>query len=76
MASMLTTVDNPFDPRTNWTEWYQWDVAQGYNTSAYLARIALIAEDFPEFVQDLQVEQAIDEIIAMHDGELYKKLPV
>lgn len=76
MVSMLTTVDNPYDPRTQWAEWYQWDVAQGYNTSAYLARVALIADEFPEQVQDLQTEAAIDEIIALHDGGLYKKLPI
>lgn len=76
MASMITTVDNPFDPRTDYQAWYQWDVAQGYNTCAYLARIALIADEFPEWVQSLQLEQAIDEIIEMHDGGFYTKLPL
>ena len=73
MASMITTVDNPFDPRTDWVEWFQWDVAQGYNTCAYLARVVFVALDMPDEVQSLQVEQAIDEIIS-ENGELYKKL--
>lgn len=76
MASMITTTDNPFDPRTDWVSWFQWDVAQGYNTCAYLARVAYIAEEFPEEVQDLQWEQAIDEMVELHDGGLYIKLPV
>lgn len=76
MAVMITTEDNPFDPRTDWDAWYQWDVANGYNTCAYLARVAIVADEFPEEVQDLQMEQAIDEIIKIHDGGLYKKLPL
>jgi len=76
MAALITTEDNPFDPRTDWDGWYQWDVAQGYNTSAYLARVAAVADEMPEHVQDLQIEAAIDEIIAIHNGGFYKKLPV
>lgn len=76
MASMITTVDNPFDPRTDWDSWYQWDVAQGYNTCAYLDRVASVADEFPEGVQLQNIEEAIDEIVAIHNGELYKKLPV
>lgn len=75
MAAMITTVDNPFDPRTQYPAWYAWDVEQGYNTCAYLARIvALFPDSFPESLQDVAIEQAIDEIIEIHDGGLYKKL--
>lgn len=74
MAAMLTTEDNPHDPRLDFTAWYAWDVQQGYNTCAYLARIAVVAEDFPEPVRDRQIEEAIDEIIAIHAGGMYKKL--
>lgn len=74
MASMISTIDNPYDPRTDFGAWYMWDTGQGYNTSAYLARVASIAEDFPEQVTDRQIEDAIDEIIATHAGGLYKKL--
>lgn len=76
MAAMLTTEDNPFDPRLDFTAWYAWDVEHGYNTCAYLARVALVSEGFPEAVIDRQVEQAIDEIIEIHSGGLYKKLPL
>jgi hypothetical protein len=74
MASMITTVDNPYDPREDFEAWYMWDTGQGYNTSAYLARVASVAEEFPEAVRDRQIEDAIDEIIAMHAGGMYKKL--
>lgn len=74
MASMITTVDNPFDPREDFEAWYMWDTGHGYNTSSYLARVASVAEEFPEAVKDRQIEDAIDEIIAMHAGGMYKKL--
>jgi hypothetical protein len=38
--SMLTTEDNPFDPFTQFDEWYAFDVEKEYYTCAYLARIA------------------------------------
>lgn len=76
MASMITTVDNPYDPRTDFEAWYMWDTGQGYNTSAYLARVAAVADEFPEAVRDRQIEDAIDEIIELHSGGMYKKLKI
>lgn len=29
---MLTTLDNPFDPFTDWVNWYTYDVGKGYRT--------------------------------------------
>lgn len=76
MASMITTIDNPFDPRTEWPSWYAWDTQEGYNTCAYLARIALLSPDLPESIEDQEIEDAIDEIISIHAGGLYIKLPI
>lgn len=76
MASMLTTVDNPYDPRLDFKAWYAWDVAQGYNTCNYLALIAIELDGFPEIIQEKETEKAMDEIIQMHDGGLYKKLEI
>jgi hypothetical protein len=76
LASMLTTIDNPYDPRTNFPAWYAWDVNEGYNTSAYLARVLRETDDFPVKYNDRLVEMVIDEIIALHDGKVYKKLTV
>ena len=76
MAVMLTTEDNPYDPRDDFPRWYAWDVQAGYNTCAYLARVAALSEAMPEAIQDRQLELAIDEIIELHAGGLYKKLPL
>ena len=76
MPAMLTTQDNPHDPRLDFAAWFAWDVQQGYNTCAYLARVTLMSEDFPQEVNEKQIENAIDEIVEIHAGGLYKKLPV
>ena len=34
----ITTVDNPFDPFTDFDNWYRYDESKGYCTSGYLAR--------------------------------------
>lgn len=36
---LITTSDNPFNPWTNFDEWFAYDVVKGYNTCSILARI-------------------------------------
>lgn len=76
MSVMITTSDNPYDPRTSFPAWYAWDVINGYNTCAYLARVLNETDDFPQEYNDRLTEQAIDEIIELHADGLYKKLQV
>ena len=73
---MLTTEDNPFSPVTQYNEWYAYDAQLGYHTPAYLARIVITSDELSEADQALAVEQAIDEIIAEHDGKFYQKVEV
>ena len=36
----LTTFDNPYNPFEQFSDWFLFDVEKGYNTCAYLDRIA------------------------------------
>lgn len=36
---MLTTIDNPFNPFTDFDRWYGFDITQGHHTSEYIARL-------------------------------------
>lgn len=36
---MLSTVDNPYNPYSNWKEWYAYDTEHGYFCCSYLARV-------------------------------------
>jgi hypothetical protein len=70
---MLTTVDNPFNPFTQFDEWRVWDERTGYNTLSYLGRVVITSDELSEADQDLAREQAIDEIVNANGG-LYKKV--
>lgn len=70
---MLTTYDNPYDPFDNYSEWYLYDIQKGYNSCAYLARIAFTADQLTDEENDIEVERAIDEIV-MYNPLLYKKV--
>lgn len=40
----MTTVDNPYDPFTEWDDWYMYDLQQGYNTCGRIASITSISD--------------------------------
>lgn len=74
MAVMLTTVDNPFNPLTDWDDWYNFDESEGYYTSEYLARVTKTSYELSDEAQDQAMSDAIDEIIEMHPDGFYKKV--
>lgn len=74
MATMLTTVDNPFDPFDNFSSWYLFDVENGYNSCSYLARIAKTSEQFTDLENEEEIERAIDEIIEYDFRNVYVKV--
>jgi len=71
---MLTTIDNPFDPFTQYTEWSQFDRAAGYNTAEFLARIVRTSDELSEADQDLALEQGIQEIVSENVSGIYRKV--
>lgn len=71
---MLTTVDNPFNPFTQFDEWFQWDVSSGYNTAAFLARITKSSSELSEPDQALAIQDAIDEIIEENVNGMFRKV--
>ena len=71
---MLTTEDNPFNPFTQFDEWNDYDEAQGYNTNAYLARVANVAESLTEDEYNNEIQNAINEIVTMNVLGIYKKV--
>lgn len=74
MTAMLTTIDNPFDPFTDFDNWYKYDTSKGYNTCSYLARIAHTSDQLPEAINQLEIEAAIDEICEINLTGLYRKV--
>lgn len=72
---MLTTMDNPYDPFTQFDEWLRYDQSSGYYTTEYLARLTLSSGDLSESDQDNAIEYAIEEIVRENINGMYKKVP-
>lgn len=72
--SMLTTIDNPFNPFDQFDEWFAYDVSKGYHTCSYLARIAKTSDELSPQDEDLAIEQAIDEIVRLNVLGIYRKV--
>lgn len=60
---MLSTSDNPFDPFTQYKEWWTWDDRQGYHSPSLLARVAITSDELSSTDQELAIDQAIEEIV-------------
>lgn len=75
VTHMLTTIDNPFNPVTQFDEWYKYDEQSGYHTTRFLAKIIKTSDDLSEEDQSEAIEQAIDEIIKYNVNGVYRKVP-
>ena len=73
MSYMLTTIDNPYNPFTQFDDWYNFDESKGYCTCAYLARVAKTSDSLPESMNIEEITRAMDEIVNVN-GDLYKKV--
>lgn len=71
---MLTTVDNPYNPFTEFEEWKAFDEAHGYYTTEFLARITRSSDDLSEADQEVAIENAIDEIVNENVLGLWRKV--
>lgn len=73
----VTTKDNPFNPITEFDLWYKYDMDKGYSTCCYLARIARQSSQFTDYENELENENAIDEMIRINKEiglDIYEKV--
>lgn len=62
---MLTTLDNPYNPFTQYDDWYRFDLEHGYDSCGLLARFAKTSPQLSPVDNDLEVERAIDRIVEL-----------
>ena len=72
--TMLTTVDNPFDPFTQFDEWLAFDEGKGYYSCQLLARVTKSANSLSQAEEELAIEEAINEIVKFNLIGLYRKI--
>lgn len=70
----ITTIDNPFNPFTEFDKWYMFDCEKNYNSCEYLARIAKTSDSLTDDENQSIVEEAIDEIINNDPFNIYTKI--
>ena len=79
MAVMLTTIDNPYDPKDQFDEWYAYDCrkAREHNlpdSCSLLSRLAITSPRLSDELNAKIIEDAIDEIVSLDPEKRYKKV--
>lgn len=74
MRCALTTIDNPYDPFEQFTQWFLFDEEKGYHSTSYLGRVVRTSDQLSEEENDKEIERAIDEIIKYDIAGIYKKV--
>ena len=70
---MLTTIDNPYNPFTQFDNWYAYDENVGYHSCGLLARLAPTSNQLTDAQNQKIIDEAVDEILILFPG-LYKKI--
>lgn len=73
---LISTVDNPYDPYTQFDAWFRYDVDKGYNSCALLDRVARTSDALSEEENNAEIERAIDSIIKFDFQNIFKKIVV
>lgn len=72
---VLTTVDNPYNPHTQYEQWRRWDIENEYYTESFLARMLDLPLDMDlddELSINILTIRTIQDIIDNDDANIYK----
>lgn len=73
---MLTTVDNPFNPFTQFDQWNAFDMQKGYYTLSFLARVVITSPLLSPLDQFLAEEMAIEEIARENVSGMHRRVTI
>lgn len=69
----ITTVDNPFDPFTQWDRWLNYDEQMGYRTCGRVAALAHCSQDnLSPMENDEFANQAIIRLQELYGDGVYR----
>ena len=72
--TMLTSVNNPWNPFKEWKRWYLFEMTEGYDACGMLARVERNSDEFTEEENHAEHERAIAAILASDFTNSYKKV--
>lgn len=70
----LTTIDNPFDPFKQFSDWFAYDIHHDYGCCALLDRFANTSDDMAKSEYQRELSRAIDDILIYDFEGIYKKV--
>lgn len=76
---MLTTMDNPFNPKTDYYLWKQWDTDNGYDTEEYIARLVSMDKNYDiddHFMLNIITSNVINSILDNDTLNIYRLIEV
>lgn len=73
---LLTTVDNPYNPATDFDKWYKFDHDCGYYTDQRLAKVAKTSIFLTDAENQRIINAAVLDFIRLDELGLYKKVVV
>lgn len=71
---MLTTVDNPYNPFTEFDQWYAYDVQVGHHTLALQARVTRTSDELSDLDQSLAIDYGMETVLEEDHTGNYRKV--
>ena len=72
--SVVTTIDNPWNPFTQFREWFAWDNHHHYETCRWLDHYAFTSNDLSDEQIDDDVTNAQNKLLARNPYSLHVKI--
>lgn len=70
---LITTIDNPYNPFSEYEDWLRFDEENGYNTQNYVARVLQVKDLDDSLSEDEKLDIALESILSINQG-LYVKV--
>ena len=70
----VTTLDNPFDPFSDFDNWKRFDEDHGYYTTELICRFLNVSDEFDDDLYNEQVEEAVDKVVHYNFYGNYRKV--
>lgn len=70
----LTTIDNIWNPFTNFDQWFAFDLQNQHYSNQVLAKIALVSEELSDEENRQEIERAIDRILELDPIKEFAKV--